>query len=696
MATRLEKVREKSAALAHKGKHDKALELWRDACKKEPFDPDLWIGRGEAALTLALRDEALEAFFRAADMFTRGGFMKEGLSACQRVLAVDARHGGARRLAQMLRSRLGLDDDDDEVGRAPVRPSATADADDDDEEAATAAKPEVAAPRPTPTPTPTRAPAPAREVPSLPVGQRGRTTSSVELSLTAEPGPEAESEPEVVASRPAPPREVPSLPAGQRGRTSSSVELSLTAEPAGDEEMDNASVGDITRAVQQAAERVARSTPIATQAARPSGQQAAVAPPPVATAPATPAAPAAAASAQSAAIPPATPAPSRSGPMAAVPQPVAAGSSGPTSSPHSGPVPIVVQSDLAARRLTTVERAVPSEPGLEHITLADALPFTELHTPAESEGSGPIADAAKSVRELSLDEPGKLDVLQVVAASVTSSPLLAELDSDLVKRLIDQGELRHRKKTQTIFKQGMIGTSLFLILRGEVSVVREPDQTTTASGSHVPPIELARLRAGAFFGEMALLTNRPRSATVIAETDVDLLEVSRQHVRDLVASEGRVLRLLMRFFRARMVNTLLATSPLFKPFSREDRRQLVGRFRLREVTAARDVIKEGGRSDGLYLVLTGKLQAVRGSKEVLGELGPGDVFGEMSLLQKNPAVASIRTVSKAWLLVLPREDFNEVLSTHPQLLEQLSEVADQRRRRNDEHGGVGAERLDPV
>jgi len=662
MATRLEKVREKSAALAHKGKHDKALELWRDACKKEPFDPDLWIGRGEAALTLALRDEALEAFFRAADMFTRGGFMKEGLAACQRVLAVDARHGGARRLAQMLRSRLGLDDDDEveAAPRAPVRPGAAAD-DDDDEAGAARPAPEVAKPAQLATSSP-----PPREVPSLPAGQRGRTTSSVELSLTAEPGPEAESEPEVVASRPAPPREVPSLPAGQRGRTSSSVELSLTAEPAGDEEMDNASVGDITRAVQQAAERVARSTPIATPAATP------------------------------AAIPAATPAPSRSGPMAAVPQPVAASSSGPAPSPHSGPVPIVVQSDLAARRLTTVERAVPSEPGLEHITLADALPFTELHTPAESEASGPPAAAPKSVRELSLDEPGKLDVLQVVAASVTSSPLLAELDSDLVKRLIDQGELRHRKKTQTIFKQGMIGTSLFLILRGEVSVVREPDQTTTASGSHVPPIELARLRAGAFFGEMALLTNRPRSATVIAETDVDLLEVSRQHVRDLVASEGRVLRLLMRFFRARMVNTLLATSPLFKPFSREDRRQLVGRFRLREVTAARDVIKEGGRSDGLYLVLTGKLQAVRGSKEVLGELGPGDVFGEMSLLQKNPAVASIRTVSKAWLLVLPREDFNEVLSTHPQLLEQLSEVADQRRRRNDEHGGVGAERLDPV
>src|SRR4029079_5761203 len=114
----------------------------------------------------------------------------------------------------------------------------------------------------------------------------------------------------------------------------------------------------------------------------------------------------------------------------------------------------------------------------------------------------------------------------------------------------------------------------------------------------------------------------------------------------------------------------------------------------REVAADRDVIKEGTRSDGLYLVLTGRLHALRAGREMLGELGPGDVFGEMSRLSKAPAVASVHTQSKAWLLVLPREDFTEVLSTHPQLLEKLTEVADERRRKNEEH--FPADRLNPV
>jgi CRP-like cAMP-binding protein len=112
------------------------------------------------------------------------------------------------------------------------------------------------------------------------------------------------------------------------------------------------------------------------------------------------------------------------------------------------------------------------------------------------------------------------------------------------------------------------------------------------------------------------------------------------------------------------------------------------------VVAGQPLIQRGDPGSGVFVLEEGRalVQAPEGTRE----LGPGDVFGEMSLLQKSPAVATIRTVSKAWVLVLPREDFNEVLSTHPQLLEQLSEVADERRRRNDEHGGVGAERLDPV
>jgi CRP-like cAMP-binding protein len=276
--------------------------------------------------------------------------------------------------------------------------------------------------------------------------------------------------------------------------------------------------------------------------------------------------------------------------------------------------------------------------------------------------------------EIPLDDEQNLRVVQAVAATVSSSPLLSELDSDLVRYLIECGSIAHVRAGQAVFMEGESGTSLYLILQGEVDVERESEGTIK---------RLATLRRGAFFGEMALLTDTPRTATVRAVKTTTLLAASRKAVRKLVDSEPRVLKLLMRFFRARLVGTLVATSPLFKPFSADDRRALVTRFRLREIEGGRVVIEKGSASDGLYMVLMGRLVAYLPDEErVLGPLGPGDAFGEMSLLSGASAMASIRTETRSWVLRLPREDFEELTGEHPELAKALEELASSRREQN--------------
>jgi cAMP-dependent protein kinase regulator len=299
--------------------------------------------------------------------------------------------------------------------------------------------------------------------------------------------------------------------------------------------------------------------------------------------------------------------------------------------------------------------------------------------------------------EIEIDDEDDIDIVRAVAATVTSSPLLSELDSDLVKHLVDAGNLQHRAAGDLVFAEGETGTSLYLILKGRVAVERE--------GDNGEPHRLAVLRPGAFFGEMALLTNGPRSASVRAIDSVDLLEISREAVRALVDKDARVLKLLMRFFRARLVGTLMATSPLFDAFTRDQKRRLISQFRLRELRAGHLVLKTGERSEGLYLVLVGQLQVFSGGAisdpKVLGTLGPGDVFGEMSLLDGKGAMANVRTQGRSWVLLLPRDDFAELISTHPAMLEQLAAIADQRRTRNEDllaRGGVpeSTERVEPI
>jgi len=374
--------------------------------------------------------------------------------------------------------------------------------------------------------------------------------------------------------------------------------------------------------------------------------------------------------------------------------------------PPADPV-LELTADMAKKRRAPQPPPVPEASIDEHFDEAFEQAFDEGALRAAGAGldSLSLVDRVPQARalnggsasEIPLDEddaPAKLDVVQAVASTLSASPLLSELDSDLVRQLIDCSRLVHKQTGELVFRQGELGSSLYLILAGEVAV-----QTGTEAKKE-PSRELARLRPGAFFGEMALLTNGPRSATVVALKPSDFLEVSRKAVRELVDRDPRVLKLLMRFFRARLVGTLLQTSPLFRGFSREERRDLVARFRLRETAADYPVIKEGDQTEGLFVVLVGRLEVLQGDVR-LGALGPGDVFGEMSLLEDGQAMATVRTRGRAWVLLLPKDDFLAVVERHPELREQLAVLAGDRRQRNratlaSGRGRISEERLEPV
>ena len=182
---------------------------------------------------------------------------------------------------------------------------------------------------------------------------------------------------------------------------------------------------------------------------------------------------------------------------------------------------------------------------------------------------------------------------------------------------------------------------------------------------------------------MALLSDAPRTASVVSNAEeTQLLEISAQVLAELSRRYPPVAQALKKFCRQRMLSNVMNTSAMFRPFNRGDRKQLVERFRARDVHTDDVIIREGDRTDGLYVLLSGEVEVRKGSQR-LARLKEGDVFGEMSLLQKTPATATVAATKRTSLLRLPRADFDELILSHPQILILVAELTEDRKRQTE-------------
>ncbi|MHB1846243.1 MAG: cyclic nucleotide-binding domain-containing protein [Deltaproteobacteria bacterium] len=328
----------------------------------------------------------------------------------------------------------------------------------------------------------------------------------------------------------------------------------------------------------------------------------------------------------------------------------------------------------------------------------------EIELDLEPEGSAPVAaspgetversadvgpdrrsEADLPTPELDLDVEAEMAQLVAVPPEAPPPPRLPEIPifSDLEPaafvELLQQCALRRFPGGEAIVRQGEPGRSFFVVSSGSVRVRRK--------GELGEPIELARLSEGAFFGEMALLSDAPRSASVEADGPVELLEFPAAVLRTLMTDHPSAKRAIDRFTRSRLLSSVMATSPLFRPFASENRKLLIERFRVREVGAAEAVLRQGVAGDGLYVLMQGRLEVRRHEGGdpagiLLSELREGDVFGEMSLLTRSAASADVIAKVPSRVLRLPRQVFDELILTHPQILELVAKLSEERMQTN--------------
>jgi branched-chain amino acid transport system substrate-binding protein len=124
--------------------------------------------------------------------------------------------------------------------------------------------------------------------------------------------------------------------------------------------------------------------------------------------------------------------------------------------------------------------------------------------------------------------------------------LFTYLDDEMKENLSKRMNLHHFQANDIVFKQGDKGDSLFIIREGVVGVWIKMEDGDA--------IEVARLGAGSFFGEMALLTGEPRTASIITKTESYLYEITKKDFAPIIECSPQTVQKLSMELTQRTIN----------------------------------------------------------------------------------------------------------------------------------------------
>ena len=212
---------------------------------------------------------------------------------------------------------------------------------------------------------------------------------------------------------------------------------------------------------------------------------------------------------------------------------------------------------------------------------------------------------------------------------------------------------------EVILQEGAPADAFYLLTRGSVEV-------TQRRGDNV--IHLAGLKDGDFFGELGLLQNAPRNATVTAgSAGAETLVLDRKRFQSIVTLSDMVASEIAGVARRRFAENSLRET--VSQLGNETTEALLPEFTTRACRPGEILIREGDPAAHFFIVKTGHVRVIRQRDSAANtyspELGPGEIFGETGLLTGAPrnatVVASEDTADPTVVWVTDREGFQQLL-----------------------------------
>ena len=237
------------------------------------------------------------------------------------------------------------------------------------------------------------------------------------------------------------------------------------------------------------------------------------------------------------------------------------------------------------------------------------------------------------------------------------------LDDKELKTVIDSFEEKHYKSGENVITQGDEGDVLYLVDSGELDC-----EKVFKAGNK--PTYLKTYKPGESFGELALLYNAPRAATIRAKTNSTCWALDRECFNNIV-KDAAIKK------REKYENTLKKVE-LLKSIDPYELGQICDALKTKNYSKGEIIIKQGDKGDIFYILDEGNAHAEKvfeeGKKpQRVKDYEAGGYFGELALLKNEPRAATIIADNNCRCLFLDRMAFKRLLGPLENILQRNSE-----------------------
>ncbi|VDK22197.1 unnamed protein product [Taenia asiatica] len=223
------------------------------------------------------------------------------------------------------------------------------------------------------------------------------------------------------------------------------------------------------------------------------------------------------------------------------------------------------------------------------------------------------------------------------------------LDEDQMRDVIDAMFERKVEVGEKVITLGEDGDNFYVIEKGVYDIIVKVDGVEKKVGQY---------DNNGSFGELALMYNTPRAATIQATTPGILWAMTREVFRSIVLKSA--------FKKRQMYEELLNQVPILQSLSAYERMSIADALHTQIYEEGTKIISQGQEGDEMYFVEDGEVRITMkksGSDEEteLTRIKKGGYFGELALLTKHPRAASVYAVTRTKLAVLDVGSFERLL-----------------------------------